>query len=130
MPNGQMATNIVQPCAKLQTCVLSVTSNYERRRIKLNTKFGGLTAVYDAVSLVVCFRMFRLIVLPSPSGSEDDGTAIYRNVGHYRTSDTASHATRSEFSKVITFELPATGQHSGTAIDLTGHNDWLQCTWL
>ena len=81
MPKGQVATNTVLPCAKIQTCVLSVTSNTERRRIRLNIKFGGLTAVRDDVSLVVCFPMFRMIVLPSSSGPEDEDSTIYRNVG-------------------------------------------------
>jgi hypothetical protein len=126
MPNGQVATNTVQPCAKLQKCVLLVISNPERKRIRPNTKFGGPTAVCDAVSLVVCFRMFRPIVVSSSSGPEDEGNTIYRN---YRAGDMASHATRSKPYKVINFELPAVGQHSGTAVDLTGHNDWLQCTW-
>jgi hypothetical protein len=129
MPNRQVATNNVHPCAKHQTCVLSVTSNPERRKIKPNTKFGVLTAVCDAVSLVLCFPMFRTIVLPSSSGPEDEGNKIHRKVGHYRTRDTASHATRGEHSKVIESELPAVGQHSGTAINLTVHNDWLQRTW-
>jgi len=41
MPNGEVATKNVQPPAKLQTCVLLFTPNYERRWIKPNTKFGG-----------------------------------------------------------------------------------------
>jgi hypothetical protein len=93
MPNGQVATNTVLPCAKLQTCVLSVTSNPERRKIKPNTKFGGLTAVCDAVSLVVCFPMFRTIVLPPSSGPE--GNTIYRNVW------TAGPATRHHMSREV-----------------------------
>jgi hypothetical protein len=114
MPNGQVATNIIHPYAKLQTCVLSATSNPERRRINPNTKFGVLTAVCEAVSLVVCFPMFRAIVLLSSSRPEDEGNTIYRKAGQYRNSDTASYASRSEHSKVIKFELPAVGQHSGT----------------
>jgi hypothetical protein len=99
IPNGHVATNTVNPCAKLQRCVLSVTFNPERRRIKPNTKCGGLTAVCDAVSLVVFFPMFRTIVLPSSSMPENEDNMVSRKVGHYRTSDTASHATRSELSK-------------------------------